>query len=1280
MALFAGMPSRPILILRRLAHYAFYLVGGGVIVMSLVAMVLKFWFMPDVDRFRPDLEAAASRALGVPVRIGALAADWYGINPRLTLEDVRLVPAQGEPLVLPRVEAIGSWWSLALLEPRLRRLNLEQARFPLRRAPDGIIYLADIPLNGPGAPSPFPDWLLRQARIVIKDAQVSWLDQQLGAPPLQFSRVRLLVENRFGRHRFGGVALPSDAATRLDVRGDFKGRSVHDFPSWSGQFYARVSQAHFESWVQWVPWAQSSVKSGTGDLRFWCDLEQGRLTGLKGDARLNDVALSMRQDLPDLRFESLTGRIGWERNANSHTLFVDKLRFKLPGGAPAEPATLRLTLTPDEADGFKRIEAEAGNLRLEALTALSGALPLPRRGHDLIEALHPRGLVQSARGHWAGPKDYALHINMREGGARPYAAFPGIAGLDLKMEATHEGGKATLAGRNFLLDWPQVFRHELDFTHLDAEADWHFDDQGLNVSFQAQRVANADLEGKARGRVRLPDNGTPVVDITAHLSHGKASAVYRYLPHQVAEDAYQWLRRGLVAGHSDDVRVTLKGDLKDFPFDRGKGEFRASVRMVDGVLDYAPGWPPIGGIRGMLVFHDKAMTLTADSGRVLDAQLGPVHVEIPDLHHTMDEIAWVEGYARGDTRAFLDFVRQSPVDRYTGHFIGGFSAQGTGILALKMALPLRHVDDTTVGGAFTFQNNSITPGRGMPELTQVNGAITFSEKAVQGRGIQLRVLDMPAQLELNSREGMGLHARLSGNAGAEALRPHLPGVLAGRLRGAAQWLADVEIAGNGQAAGLMVSSDLAGLAVDLPAPLGKTAAQSVPLSVEYQPDQSGMDRLTARYGVLARLNARIPQSGGTRINLHLGAGEVTEPTEPGLWISGNLRTVDLDAWRQQDWGLDAGGPPDVGKGQGGPVFRQASLNFGEAILFNRRLHDTHVRLQPAGKGWNLNLAGKEVNGEIITVPEPNGIRLVANFKRLALPEPERVAPPAPPTAEGDKTRLTNLDLNIQSLVWKQRELGELHLRLSPLKHGFKVERFLLAPPEGRLEGSGLVSDHPRRPTQLQLKLSTPQLGKLLARFGYEEAIRGGEAEVSGTLGWMGSPEDFDLRTLEGELDLGARRGQFLKVEPGAARLIGVLSLQSLPRRISLDFRDVFSQGFAFDEIKGQVHLERGSAYTQDLRMDGPAAKVSMSGVVSLTDETQNLKLKIQPRLEDTVAVAGALLGGPAVGLGTLLAGKILKNPLGQAVGFEYAISGSWADPVITKVPRKRPDAEDGTGP
>jgi len=257
------------------------------------------------------------------------------------------------------------------------------------------------------------------------------------------------------------------------------------------------------------------------------------------------------------------------------------------------------------------------------------------------------------------------------------------------------------------------------------------------------------------------------------------------------------------------------------------------------------------------------------------------------------------------------------------------------------------------------------------------------------------------------------------------------------------------------------------------------------------------------------------------------------------------------------------------------------------------------------------------------------------------------------------------------VVWQGHELGELHLRMLPDPLGLRMDNFLLANPDGRLRGKGLLANHPRRPTRLEFDLESENLDKLLSRLGMPGSVRRGKLHISGPLGWTGGLEAFDLTKLEGDLEVNAKNGQFLKIEPGAGKLLGILSLQSLPRRIALDFRDVFTDGFAFDDIAGQVHIERGSAYAKNLRMSGPAAKVSMSGVANLVNETQNLRVSIQPRLEDTLAVAGALLGGPAVGVGALIASKVLQNPLGQAAAFEYVITGPWADPLVTKLDRPK---------
>lgn len=1262
-------------LLHHVYHYGVYLLGGVVIVISLAALGFKFWVMPNIDRFKPDVEAAASRALGKPVTVGRLEAGWDGINPRLGLRELRVAAGTGAPLDLPSVDAVISWLSLALLEPHLASLTLEQPRLAIRRDAAGVIYVAGIAVNLPGAPSPFPDWLLRQPRIIVRDATVSWLDEKLAAPELRLDKVRVYVRNRFGRHRFGGVALPSDAAGRLELRGDLRGDAISRFDTWSGQLYARVDAARFDTWGRWVPWAQEAVRHGTGDLRFWLDLEQGQVRSLTGDTRLRGVAINVSgvEALPDLAFESLAGRVGWAREfdrqgqASSQTFFVEQLRFAVAGETPSEPASVRVRLTPDGRGGFKTVSANAGNLRLEALTALTGALPLPRRGHDLIAALNPRGLVESASGHWSGARDYGFKLRVRDLGANAYANLPGFSGLSAKIEADQTAGSAELSGRDLVLSMDRVFRHPLQFKQLDALANWKISERGTELLIEKASFNNADLTGSAEGRIELPTTAKPRLDLRAHLSHGDARAVYRYLPHAVGNDAYEWVKRGVIGGHSDDTRLVLKGDLAHFPFDKGGGEFKVTVKMVNGVLDYAEGWPRIEGVNGNLVFHDKGMTLTADSGRILDARLGPVRAHIADLHMSWDEMLLIDGRATGPTQTFLDFIEQSPVNEHTGGFTEKLRAEGNGELGLNLHLPLRHIKDSTLGGAFTIKDNRIDLGDDLPDLEQVNGRLAFTESSVQARNLQTRVFGLPATLAIDNSRAGEVRAQLRGSITADALKPHLPVSLAGRVSGVSDWRADVLV---GKARNeVQISSDLVGLALALPTPLRKHAAQAVPLTITRTPGDLRDSVVKASYGNLVSLRAELPIDGPARVAVRLSQGEAPPPKDAGISVTGALRYLDLDAWRALDLGQSATRGPETRN----PALREINVSLNEFKVAGRALHDTHVRAQPAGSGWKVVLAGRELDGVVFALPGTGGTRVIANFKRLTIPEPAADTPLGEAAATASQS-LAEVEVNARNFNWKGLDLGELHLRLSPEKIGYTLDHVSLALPEGRLEGKGVVSNHPRRPTRLNLTLASADLGKLLGRLGYPGGIRGGEARFAGDLNWTGGVEDFAVAKLSGDYTVAVKKGQFLKVEPGVAKLLGILSLQALPRRITLDFRDVFSEGFAFDEILGDVYLDRGAAYTKDLKMNGPAAKVSMSGVVDLVAESQNLRVNIQPRLDDTVAVASAIVGGPVVGIGALIAGKVLKNPLGQALYFDYRVTGGWSEPVITKMKRQVKEA------
>jgi uncharacterized protein YhdP len=289
------------------------------------------------------------------------------------------------------------------------------------------------------------------------------------------------------------------------------------------------------------------------------------------------------------------------------------------------------------------------------------------------------------------------------------------------------------------------------------------------------------------------------------------------------------------------------------------------------------------------------------------------------------------------------------------------------------------------------------------------------------------------------------------------------------------------------------------------------------------------------------------------------------------------------------------------------------------------------------------------------------------MKNLVIPEatPGR----APAVADkGEPVELPALDILADHFQVHQASLGRLELTAVPDGRDWKLQRLNITNPDATLNVEGVWQGWLTQPrTMVDVKLEVADIGKLLLRLGYPEGVKRGTAKLEGPLSWAGNPSELDYATLSGNFVLEANKGQFMKLDPGIGKLLGVLSLQSLPRRLSLDFRDVFSDGLAFDEIVGAVKVTRGVATAENFRIQGPAVRVQLSGDVDLNAETQKLHVKVFPSVSDSLSVAGALIGGPIAGVASFLVQKALKDPLGQIVAYEYSITGTWADPQASKI-------------
>ena len=235
------------------------------------------------------------------------------------------------------------------------------------------------------------------------------------------------------------------------------------------------------------------------------------------------------------------------------------------------------------------------------------------------------------------------------------------------------------------------------------------------------------------------------------------------------------------------------------------------------------------------------------------------------------------------------------------------------------------------------------------------------------------------------------------------------------------------------------------------------------------------------------------------------------------------------------------------------------------------------------------------------------------------------------------------------------------------------------PPGGSRPAS--VAPGERRVTGMNFKLDIADSGRLLSRFGMTGIVRRGRGRMEGQVGWTGSPLTIDYPSLNGNFFINVEAGQFLKADPGLAKLLGVLSLQSLPRRLALDFRDVFTEGFAFDFVRGDVTIQQGIAATNNLQMKGVNAAVLMEGRADIARETQDLKVVVVPEINAGTASLVATMINPAIGLGSFLAQLFLRQPLMRAATQEFHIDGTWTDPRVTRVGRGAPatEAREGEG-
>lgn len=1268
------------------------LIGITAVTLILLAVVITILrlVLPMASEYRDRVAVELGDMLGQRVEIGALDARWRLLGPRVHLDDVAIFGPDDRPLLeVQRLDlGVRLWQSLWQGRMRFHSVRVLGADLHAHRDAEGQFRLSGAPRAGPDEVPDHPAGtglmrMLAGTTFRLESSRLRYTDEVLGLD-YRFDDLNLDVSVAGDALRLAGaVFLPGELGRELTLGVDLRG-DVEVPESWRGQVHVRgrgivIAGLPDQSLLQ-----RLNARSGVVDVELWGGLASGRLDRLRAIVEAQDLRFGVVSGeasgeasglLPDTVHLPLAAADGlWERRGDrGWQLRLHRARLQQPGALVSE---MGVSLTFDADGELNRFWGEAEGLRLGQLLPLVVTQRYLEDGHRvLLAALQPSGEFTEIRFHGllpdAAEPQFAATGAFRELAMEPHERIPGFHGLSGSFSVHHDGGELSIDSRNLRLDFPRLFADSLWVTAVTGVLDWQRTEGGYRVNGEQLRLHNEDL--RAQGRLVLDLGGQPGIDLEVDFADGDGSSTARYLPVGIMpEKTHQWLSRSIVSGRVPEGRVVFRGPLKKFPLGEDEGVFEVRARVVDGVLDYQPGWPAFREVSGDLIFDDRGMRVENASGRSFDVRIDETRVRIADYRAAVLE---VQGQARGPLADMLGYVRESPLAGGLDNLLDDTRAEGDSRLELSLNMPLHRrgggVAATTVQGAVELSENRLRLQSQPVDFRRASGRVAFTRETVSAEGVRAVLNGESLRLEARMPARGPLTVRAEGRQPVSALATHLPDYLGSRLSGSSRWTGELTVPiGTSDRPTLRLDSMLEGVTSRLPEPLDKAPGDRISLRVELPLGQPRLP-LRLRYGPVLSGVLR-PVGDDLHGELRFNDGDAVMP-EQGLRIAGRVNRADADAWLA----VIEGHAPEGGAPPPGSRVSAVDLYLGEVSAGNRVLREIRVNATRGRERWQVGFDSAALRGDL-SIPRDLGssVPLTFNLERvnLDLMAAEEAASEGVRPPRLDPRGLPPLRGGIGELLHDGRLFRDVRLEATRMREGLQVHHLQASSAGGhstlRITGDWRVVGTQHQ-TRFHFHLETSHVARMLTDLGFQHGFDRGTGMIDGQLRWPDAPTHFTWEGLQGNGRVEMEDGRLVEVDPGAGRLLGLFSLNMLPRRLALDFRDVFQRGFAFDRLTGTVRLADSDAYTSDLKIRGVAAHVDIEGRTGIVARDYDQRIVVTPRVGSTLPVAGALLGGPAAGAAVFILDRILGmgRSIDEASRVEYRVTGTWQDPVIEVLAR-----------
>jgi len=1251
-------------LLQRLFKFTAYTVAGVVILLAIAVGLFRL-FLPRLPEYQDNIKGWASTAIGMQVEFSGMDARWGLSGPELAFYDTELIRPSTQARVVAAEEVrIGVALTRLLADRTLviDRVVVRDTSIEVRQREDGRWWIQGTPVDElflmqAGGSRGFSD-----VELIGEDIEIT-LMQPGDERPRFFGVPRATASiDKYRLALAANVDLPGDLGNELGIVATQRLTRPMDERNWD--IVIDADNVDLAGWSGLHLIGERSVLSGSGDVDLSFEVSSGGIRNASAEVDFENIALA-EDDYFDMggRIELNVTTDGWLVAAENFQITTAELEWP--------EASLRAEVSTDDEGQIVLMDVRASYLNLGDARLLASLLDAEQQ--QRLAEFEPSGIVRDLTATLSdidseSPR-FDVAAELESTGIAASGSRPGIRGFSGTLRANRLGGRLEIHSADMIVDLPDYLPQALEIESAEGTVIWRSNDSGTTVLSDSIRIRNDVFDSESNVQLVINDEAaSPVIDLASTWSITDISAAKRFIPKSIVNPKlHKWFQAALVKGSVPQGMTTLNGPLDKFPFDNDEGRFFLEASVRDLMFKYHPQWPAAEMSEMEVVLDNMRLYSVRNRSSSAGNLTVDAKIEIADLRRP---VLTIEALSTGTLDSLRTFTSQSPIADVFGDQLERISVSGDASMALDLTVPLKAPKEFEFTSRLRSNNGTMDVAGFPARITDLIGDVTITRDDISSESLGAQFLGQSIAVDLAMSEDprFSVVASTRGSAAAGAIIAELGLPLDGLISGVMDYQSRLLFPRGDQEDTapftIQIDSDLQGFGLDFPEPLDKPADASMPLNGDIRLLPGG-DRIEssgiARNGVA--WNVAFKHRDGAwdfdRGVVSIGGVDLQPAATRGLHIRGNADTVRLEDWLS----LSRGGDEKTGAAD---RIRSIDLDVTNLYAVGQHFQGHHVRVDRSARDWSVQIDGDDARGSVFVPYDfEAGRAMVLEMERLYLPGDDE-ADGEPSTL--DPRSLPAITLTADDMALGSRRLGAVDVRMQRIEGGLEATSITAKDDSFEITGTGRwiadATDPLGSRTTTTATLTSSDVMRTMTRLDLAPGIDSDQMEVLVDLSWSGGPRADFLGVLDGEVQVTFGDGQLEEVEPGAGRMIGLVSIVALPRRLSLDFRDVFSKGFGFDEISGTFRIADGESYTCDLSLSGPAADIGIVGRASLANRDYDQTAVVSASVGNSLPIVGAVVAGPQVAAALLIFSQIFKKPLQEVGQVYYSIRGSWDEPAV----------------